>query len=111
MTIYHMAHQVDWDAAQATGSYGGSPDDRRDGFIHFSTVAQVERSAVKHRAGQTDLVLLRVDAGALAKLRWERAGSGDVYPHLYAALPTSAVRRVDPLPLGADGRHVFPDLD
>jgi uncharacterized protein (DUF952 family) len=111
MTIYHMAHRADWDAAQATRSYHGSPDDLRDGYIHFSTATQVERSAAKHRAGQRDLVLLSVDAEALGvALRWERAGSGDEYPHLYGALPVSAVRRVDPLPLGADGRHRFPAI-
>lgn len=111
MTIYHMAHRADWDAAQATGRYHGSPDDRRDGFIHFSTAAQVERSAAKHRAGQRDLVLLRVDADALGpSLRWEASGSGDVYPHLYGALAVDAVRRAEPLPLGADGRHRFPPL-
>jgi uncharacterized protein (DUF952 family) len=112
MTIYHMAHHADWRAAQSTGSYPGSPDDLRDGFIHFSTAAQVVGSAAKHRAGQPDLVLLRVDADVLgAGLRWERSAGGDLYPHLYAALPIRAVRRVDPLPLGSDGRHVFPDLD
>jgi uncharacterized protein (DUF952 family) len=112
MTIYHMAHRADWDAAQSTGRYGGSPDDRRDGFIHFSTAAQVERSAAKHRAGQPDLVLLRVDADTLGDgLRWESSGGGELYPHLYGVLSTAAVRRTDPLPLGSDGRHVFPSLD
>ncbi len=112
MTIYHMAHRADWDAAQATGGYHGSPDDLRDGFIHFSTAAQVERSAAKHRAGQRDLVLLSVDADALGTaLRWERSGGGEEYPHLYGALPVRAVRRAEPLPLGADGRHRFPPLD
>lgn len=112
MTIYHLANRPTWDAARATGTYDGSPDDRRDGFIHFSTAAQVARSAAKHRAGQPDLLLLRVDADVLgAALRWERSGSGDVYPHLYASLPTHAVCRVDPLPLGADGLHRFPELD
>lgn len=107
-----MAHRADWLAAQDAGRYDGSPDDRRDGFIHFSTAAQVARSAAKHRAGQADLLLLRVDAARLGDaLRWEAAGSGERYPHLYAALPVDLVARVEPLPLGADGRHVFPPLD
>jgi uncharacterized protein (DUF952 family) len=111
MTIYHMAHRADWQAAQTSGAYHGSPDDRRDGFIHFSTAAQVARSAAKHRAGQRDLLLLWVDADVLgASLRWERSGSGDVFPHLYGALPVAAVRRADPLPVGSDGLHVLPDL-
>ena len=36
---------------------------------------------------------------------------GALFPHLYAPLPLSAVKWVKPLPLGADGRHVFPELD
>lgn len=111
MTIYHMAHRADWIAAQASGSYSGSPDDRRDGFIHCSTAAQVVRSAAKHRAGQTDLVLLWVEADALgAALRWEASGSGEAYPHLYGPLPLAAVHRCDPLPVGPDGLHRFPEL-
>jgi len=41
--------------------------------------------------------------------REEWARGGALFPHLYGALPLSAVRRVDPLPLGHDGRHVFPE--
>ncbi|MCW5893343.1 MAG: DUF952 domain-containing protein [bacterium] len=106
-----MAHRADWLAAQDGGQYGGSPDDRRDGFIHFSTAAQVARSAHKHRAGQPDLLLLHVDPAQLgAALRWEASGSGETFPHLYATLPVDVVARVDPLPLGPDGLHVFPRL-
>ena len=112
MTIYHLANRDDWAAAQATGRYHGSPDDHRDGFIHFSTAAQVARSAATYRAGRHDLVLLGVDADVLgAALRWEPSGSGDLYPHLYGPLPTRAVHRTDPLPLGQGGGHVFPALD
>jgi uncharacterized protein (DUF952 family) len=110
-TIFHLAGRADWLAAQSSGRYAGSPDDRRDGFIHFSTGAQVERSAARHRAGQADVLLLWVDAALLgAALRWERSGGGEEYPHLYDALPVSAVYRVDALALGSDGRHVLPPL-
>jgi uncharacterized protein (DUF952 family) len=111
-TIYHLAGRADWLAAQASGRYVGSPDDQRDGFIHFSTAAQVARSAARFRAGRRDLLLLWVDAAALGSvLRWERSGSGEDYPHLYEALPVSAVRRVDALALADDGLHVLPELD
>ena len=46
-----------------------------------------------------------------AALRWEVSRGGALFPHLYAPLPLTAVRHVWPLPLGADGRHVFPALD
>jgi len=107
--IYHMCRKDEWDQARKTGSYGGSSQDGADGFIHFSTAAQVRASAAKHRAGQEDLVLLTVAADALGTaLKWEPARGGALFPHLYGALPVSAVTRADDLPLGADGLHVFP---
>ena len=110
--IYHMCRETEWRAAEKTGSYPGSSQDVADGFIHFSTASQIVASASRHRAGQSDLVLLAVDPAALgAALRWEKARGGEFFPHLYGALPCAAVRRVAPLPLGADGLHVFPPLD
>ena len=110
--IYHICRRAEWDAARAAGAYKGSSQDAADGFIHFSTAQQVRASAAKHRAGQTGLVLLAVDPAALGDaLRWEPARGGDLFPHLYGALPLDAVVAVHDLPLGADGHHVFPALD
>jgi uncharacterized protein (DUF952 family) len=110
--IYHMCRSQEWQDALAAGSYAGSSQDAADGFIHFSTAAQVVESAAKHRAGQCGLVLLAVDAARLGTvLRWEPSRGGQLFPHLYGALPVEAVVRVADLPLGADGRHVFPELE
>jgi len=107
--IFHICRREEWDAALAQGIYGGSSQDAADGFIHFSTAAQVVESAARHRAGQTDLVLVTADSAALGDaLRWEPSRSGALFPHLYGPLPRSAVTAVDDLPLGGDGRHVFP---
>lgn len=109
--IYHICRREEWAAAAAAGCYGGSSQDRADGFIHFSAADQVAASAAKHRAGQDGLVLLTVEAAALgAALKWEPSRGGALFPHLYGPLPASAVRRVDDLPLGPDGRHIFPPL-
>jgi len=114
--IYHISRREEWESAQAAGSYAGSSQDQADGFIHFSAAEQVEASAAKHRAGQSDLVLIAVDVAALesvpgSALRWEASRGGALFPHLYGPLPLTAVRWTKPLPLGADGRHVFPSLD
>lgn len=110
--IYHMAERADWVAAEAAGAYGGGAQDRSDGFIHFSTGAQIVESARRHRAGAANLVLLEVEAAALgAALRWEASRGGEPFPHLYGPLPVAAVRAVHDLPLGADGLHVFPPLN
>jgi uncharacterized protein (DUF952 family) len=101
-----------WREAERTGVFRGSEVDRRDGFIHFSTAAQVAETAAKHFAGQVDLLLVRVDAAKLSDgLRWEPSRGGALFPHLYGDLDPRSVTRVDPLPLRSDGRHVFPPLD
>ena len=107
--IYHICKREEWQAAQAAGSYGGSSQDVADGFIHFSTAAQIEQSAARHRAGQSGLVLLAVDPAALgAALKWERSRYGELFPHLYAELPLAALCDLWDLPLGPDSRHLFP---
>lgn len=108
--IYKIIDRDEWDAARACGRYTGSADDRRDGFIHFSTAAQMKVTAAKHFAGQRNLVLLALEAGRLGEaLKWEPSRGGDLFPHLYGPMPASAVARVWPLPLGADGVHLFPE--
>ncbi len=111
-TIYHMCRREEWEAAAEAGRYGGSSQDAADGFLHFSSAEQIVESAARHRAGQDGLVLLAVDGALLgAALKWEQSRGGALFPHLYGGLPLEAVVRVDDLPLGPDGRHVFPDLD
>ena len=104
-----MCRADEWQMAQAAGRYDGSSQDRADGFIHFSTGAQLAESAARHRTGQTGLMLLTVDPEVCgAALKWEASRGGQLFPHLYGPLLADAVIRVDPLPLGDDGLHVMP---
>jgi uncharacterized protein (DUF952 family) len=89
--------------------FAGSPVDIRDGFIHFSTAAQVRETASRHFRGVADLLLVAVDDDVV-DLRWEPSRHGDLFPHLYGPLALTAVRWVRPLPLDAAGHHRFPDL-
>lgn len=111
--IFKIAPRALWQAAVAVGRFEGAPVDLKDGFIHFSTCAQVAETAARHFAGQDDLVLVAVETAALdaARLRWETSRGGDLFPHLYGPLPADAVTWVRPLPLGPDERHLFPPLE
>ena len=110
--IYKVLTAADWAAAQAAGVYDGAPVDRADGFIHFSTAAQLPDTLAKHFAGVDDLVLVAVPTSAFdaQALKWEPSRGGALFPHLYAALDPSLSVAVWPLPLGPDGRHMVPDL-
>ncbi len=106
--IYKICPRALWREAERVGRFDGAPVDREDGYMHFSTAAQVRETAARHFAGEDDLVLVTVDPTALGStLRFEPARGGALFPHLYGSLPISAVRAVAPLPLGTGG-HVFP---
>jgi uncharacterized protein (DUF952 family) len=106
--IYHMAIQADWKVGIQTDVYHGSPDDLRDGFIHFSTAEQIRESAAKHRAGQTDLLLACFETKVFGDdLKWE--GDPVSFPHVYSPIDPVDAMSIVLLPLGDDGLHVFPD--
>ncbi len=107
--IYKICPEALWRAAEEAGRFDGAPVDTADGYIHFSTAAQVRETAARHFAGQTGLLLVAADGDALGdKLRWEASRGGALFPHLYAPLPLSAVLWSTPLPLDDAGAHVFP---
>jgi uncharacterized protein (DUF952 family) len=116
-TIYKLMTRGEWEAARATGSYRGSAHDLRDGYIHFSTAAQLGETARKYFSGVPGLILLTIDVEALEraspslgeKLRWEPSRGGDLFPHLYAELPASAVRNAVAIALAGDGTPLIPE--
>src|SRR6202161_3377251 len=109
--IYKICERALWQEAERDGIFRGAPVDRADGFIHFSTAAQAGETAAKHFAGQIDLMLVAVDAGALGPaLKWERSRGGDLFPHLYGELPLTAVRWAKPLDDEVAGQRAFPEL-
>jgi uncharacterized protein (DUF952 family) len=111
-TIYKICEMAQWAQAQRDGAFLGSAVDLADGYIHFSTAAQVAGTAAKHFAGMSDLVLVAAGAEDLGgALKWETSRGGALFPHLYGPLPLAAVRWVQALRLDNDGRHVLPPLD
>lgn len=109
MLIYKIFRRPEWQALQTGGHTGGAPVDLEDGFIHFSTAAQVTETAAKHFADESDLVLVAVEADALGDaLKWEPSRGGALFPHLYRDLTLADVVWDKSLPLGLTG-HIFPE--
>lgn len=110
--IYHVCPKPAWKKAERRGVYEGSDDDLRDGFIHFSTGDQVVESVEKHRKGEKGLVIVAADPDELyPQLRWEPSRRGALFPHFYGEFRVERALFVKDLPLGEDGRHVFPELE
>ena len=107
MLIYKILTEGQWDDLRTRGETPGAPVDLADGFIHFSTSAQVRETAARHFGGQDGLWLVSVEADTLNDLRWEPSRGGDLFPHLYGPLRHADVIEAQALPLEA-GAHRFP---
>jgi uncharacterized protein (DUF952 family) len=106
--VYKIVPAPLWRVSEAAGVFTGSEVDLRDGFIHFSTSAQVCETAARYFAGVEDLVLVAVSVDRLA-IKWEPARGGALFPHLYGPLPIASALWARELPL-IRGVHVFPEL-
>lgn len=108
--IFKIVGQEEWAAACQAGTYRGSADDVRDGYIHFSAADQVQATAAKYYRGREDLLLVAFDEETLgAGLVWEPARDGKLFPHLYAPLPTALAVWQEPLALADDGVPIIPE--
>ena len=109
--IYKVVSQAAFAGAREGGSFEGMPVDRADGYMHFSTAAQLAETLRRHFAGQADLLLLAVRRADLeAGLVWEPSRGGDLFPHLYdQPLPLSAIAWEAPLAVAADGSCQLPE--
>jgi uncharacterized protein (DUF952 family) len=106
--IYKVATRAAFAAAQ--GVFAGMPVDAADGYMHFSTAAQLAETLRRHFSGEADLVLLAVPVSALgAGLRWEPSRGGDLFPHFYGALPLEAIAWSAPLAVDPDGTCALPE--
>lgn len=108
MLIYKIFRKSEWAVLTNSGVTKGAPIDLADGFVHFSTAAQVAETAAKHFAQEDDLMLLALEADLLGPdLKWEPSRGGALFPHLYRALYLDDIVWSKPLPK-VNGTHQFP---
>jgi uncharacterized protein (DUF952 family) len=108
--IYKIASRALFDASLAAGRFTGMPIDAEDGYIHFSTAAQLGETLRLHFAGQADLIVFAVRSYDLgAGLRWEPSRGGQLFPHLYGELPMSAVTERATVAVASDGSVTLPE--
>lgn len=109
--IYKILSRAEWEAAKAAGAFQGSAVDHADGFIHLSGADQAQETAARYFVGQTDLVLLGVEAEALGEaLKWEASRGGALFPHLFRPLLVGEVISERALALDAAGVPQLGDL-
>ncbi len=96
-TAYKVLTSEQMAALLAERTFAGAPIDLEDGYIHLSTASQLAETVAKHFAGQSGLHIAAVDLGELGDaVRWETSRGGQLFPHIYGALPLSAVLNHSP---------------
>ncbi len=109
LNIAYKVLTADQMATLEAGSFAGAPVDLADGYIHLSTADQLTETVGKHFAGQSHLHVAAVDLEALGEaVKWEESRGGQRFPHIYAALPLSAVVAYGPLERDDDGTVKLP---
>lgn len=109
MLIYKILRKAEWVDLQSNGSTSGAPVDLVDGFIHFSTAAQLPETLARHFAGEPGLILLACEGDNMGEeLRWEPSRKDDLFPHLYRQLELTDVLWRKPLAIEG-ATHVIPE--
>ena len=103
--IYKVLTPNEWDKAQASGVIITELD-KKDGFIHLSTAAQLNATLFLYFAKEESVVLLQVDHSQTHdRIKFEApipAGNrSGLFPHYYGDLNIDAVSRVWHLKRGA----------
>ncbi|MCG8479472.1 MAG: DUF952 domain-containing protein, partial [Spirochaetales bacterium] len=90
--IYHVITDDRWDA---DGAEYRPKAFEGEGFVHCSFAHQIPIVVRRHFPDVTDPLLLEIDRAAVDSLIRVEVGDtlGEAYPHLYGAIPRSAVVR------------------
>jgi uncharacterized protein (DUF952 family) len=107
-TIYKVLTAGQWASAKAGGPVE-APVDVADGYVHFSTAAQLQGTLSKWFKGQTGCVLLAFDSDDFGPaLKWEKGRDGELFPHVYDRVLALQVRANWNLATGSDGAPLAP---
>jgi uncharacterized protein (DUF952 family) len=69
-----------------------------EGFIHCCTPNQLKGVLERYFANVPDLLLLHIDESMItARLKYEAATGGELFPHVYGAIDKQAILRVENL--------------
>lgn len=107
LIILHAMPRAEWEACQAKGAVGAQLE--KGAFLHCSPVEYFWRVAKGHYADGGDYVLLCIDVKKVpVPVKWEAGphNPSRYYPHIYGALPTSAVSAVLALHVDSCGNFV-----
>jgi uncharacterized protein (DUF952 family) len=107
--IYKVLTREQWATAEAGGPVR-APVDEADGYVHFSTAAQLQDTLDKWFRGQEGCVLAEFDVDAFGpELKWEKARKGELFPHVYGDVHHGQAEALWLLEMGEHGAPLVPE--
>lgn len=109
MLVYKALTLTEAEEYDLAGVAPLSPDDRRDGYVHLSTQAQLAQTLQRHFSEEQAVRVLAAKADDLGDaLRWEASRNGEAFPHLYGQLQARDVVAGWMIGRGHDGSFRLP---
>jgi uncharacterized protein (DUF952 family) len=105
--ILHITQTEQWEQAKTNGVYYNNTLDS-EGFIHCSTITQLEKTANTFFGNQTGLILLCIEPEKVqSEIKYEAVGEEN-FPHIYGVLNIDAVIDAIAFSPNADGKFKLP---
>ena len=93
--IFHITTPEVWQQF-AKENYFEAPSLKIENFIHASTKAQLEATAIRYYANEKEVLILHLDANAMkSKIEYEFSKSvNDYFPHIFGVIEKENILQV-----------------
>jgi len=93
--VFKIETRDNWHENASIGKYFGSTLDKKDGFIHLSTLSQLGQTLSLYFAEIKNLIIVEIYADYYGDLmKWELSLGGALFQHLYGELVFESVRKI-----------------
>ena len=106
--IFHITTPTAWNNFEHQ-NYFKADSLQTEGFIHTSTIAQLEATAQRYYANENEIIVLHLDANAMQqKIKYEWASSAnDFFPHIYGVIEKENILQIQSIKK-IDGKFPIP---
>jgi uncharacterized protein (DUF952 family) len=110
--LFHIIAEPDWANAQGAGEL--RPESlQAEGFVHLSYAHQVADTANRFYRERENLLVVEFDPRLIgsAVVNEDSHTTGELFPHVYAAIPVTAAMATHSLTRSPTGDYVFSEGD
>lgn len=105
--IFHITSEEQWNQANRSGEYLHESLST-EGFIHCSTMDQVEKTANRYFLDFSAILILHIEEAKLkSRLVFEPSTGGELFPHVYGSINLDAIVKAGREDRDQDGLFYF----